>query len=49
MSGWAYSERQNGVVVAEGSVVFAQTTWSMCMEVRATSKAVVRYIVMPFS
>ena len=32
-SGWAYSARQNGVVVTEGSGAFAQTTSSMCMEV----------------
>ena len=39
-SGWAYSARQNGVVVAEGSGAFAQTTSSMCMEVRAISEAI---------
>ena len=38
-SGWAYSARQNGVVVAEGSGAFAQTTSSMCMEVIAISEA----------
>ena len=39
-SGWAYSARENGVVVAEGSGAFAQTTSSMCMEVRAISEAI---------
>ena len=34
-SGWAYSARQNGVI--EGSGSFAQTTSSMCMELRAIS------------
>ena len=39
-SGWAYSARVNGVVVAEASGAFVQTTSSMCMEVRAISEAV---------
>ena len=39
-SDWAYSARQNGVVVAEGSGAFAQTTASMCMEVRAISETI---------
>ena len=37
-SGCAYSARQNGVVVAEGA--YAQTTSSMCMEVRVISEAI---------
>ena len=38
-SGWAYSARVEGVVVAEDSGAFAQTTSSMCMEVRAITEA----------
>ena len=53
MSGGAYSARQNGVDVAEGSGAFGQTTSYMCMEVRAISEAVVwlrdeRYILAIF-
>ena len=39
-SGWAYSARQNGVVVAEGSDSFVQTTSSMCIESRVISEAI---------
>ena len=39
-SGWAYSVRQNGVFVTEGSGAFVQTISSMCMEVRAISEAI---------
>ena len=38
-SGLAYSARVEGVVVAENSGSFAQTTSSMCMVVRAISVA----------
>ena len=40
-SDWAYSARQNGVVLAESSGAFAQTTSNMSMEVRATYEAIV--------
>ena len=50
-SGYAYSARQNGVVVAEGSGVFAQTTPSICMEVITTciSEAIAWCMLMPSS
>ena len=38
-SGWAYSARVEGVVVAEDSDTIAQTTSSICMEVRVITKA----------
>ena len=38
-SGWDFSARGDGVIVAEDSDAFAQTTSSMCMEVRATTEA----------
>ena len=37
-SGWAHSERQNAVIVVEGSGVFAQTTSNMCMVVRTIQR-----------
>ena len=39
-SSWAYSARQNGLVVAEGSGSFVQTTLSMCIESRVISEAI---------
>ena len=38
-SGWGFSARVDGVIVAEDSGAFAQTTSSMCMEVRAITEA----------
>ena len=38
-SGWDFSARGDGVIVAEDSDAFAQTTSSMCMEGRATTEA----------
>ena len=38
-SGWGYSARVDGRVVAEDSGAFTQTTSSMCMEVRAITEA----------
>ena len=38
-SGWGFIERVGRVVVAEDSGAFAQTTSSMCMEVRALTEA----------
>ena len=38
-SGWAYSARVDGRIVAEDSGAFTRTTSSMCMEVRAITEA----------
>ena len=38
-SGWGFSAIVDGVIVAEDSGAFAQTTSSMCMEVGAITEA----------